>query len=78
MNLIKKVKKELDKNDKIWYNIYINKRKEREVIIMVNINLKKNDDGNYVCELWAASTKHPDSIFRMEDFKTVDFIEPEY
>jgi len=42
------------------------------------IKVYKNDSGNYVCELWAASTKHPDSIFHMEDFETVDFIEPEY
>lgn len=25
----------------------------------------KNKENDYVCELWGASTKHPDSIFRM-------------
>jgi hypothetical protein len=33
------------------------------------IKLYKNDEGNYVLELWGASTKHPDSVFHMEDFK---------
>lgn len=31
--------------------------------------LYKNDEGNYVLELWGASTKHPDSVFHMEDFE---------
>ena len=26
----------------------------------------KNDEDDYVCELWGASTKHPDSIFHMK------------
>ena len=42
------------------------------------IKVYKNDNDNYVCELWGASTKHPDSIFHMKNFKGVDFIEPEY
>lgn len=25
----------------------------------------RNDENDYVCELWGASTKHPDSIFHM-------------
>ena len=25
----------------------------------------KNEENDYVCELWGASTKHPDSIFHM-------------
>ena len=25
----------------------------------------KNDENDYVCELWGASTKHPDSVFHM-------------
>lgn len=31
--------------------------------------LYKNDEGNYVLELWGGSTKHPDSVFHMEDFE---------
>ena len=42
------------------------------------IKVYKNDENDYVCELWAASTKHPDSVFHMNDFKTVDFIDKEY
>lgn len=30
--------------------------------------LYKDNNGNYVLELWSASTKHPDSVFYMEDF----------
>ena len=26
----------------------------------------KNEENDYVCELWGASTKHPDSIFPHE------------
>lgn len=33
------------------------------------IKVFKNDEGNYVLELWEASTKHPDSVFHMEDFE---------
>ena len=42
------------------------------------IKVYKNNENNYVCELWEASTKHPDSVFHMEDFKTVDFIDKEH
>lgn len=42
------------------------------------IKVYKNNENDYVCELWEASTKHPDSIFFMKDFKTVDFIEKEH
>ena len=38
--------------------------------------LDKNND--YVCELWSASTKHPDSCFNMKDFKKTEFIEEKY
>ena len=43
---------------------------------MIKVYLNKDND--YVCELWGASTKHPDSIFYMKDFKKVDFIEDKY
>lgn len=31
--------------------------------------LYKDENGQYVLELWGGSTKHPDSIFFMKDFK---------
>lgn len=31
-------------------------------------------DNNYVCELWGASTKHPDSRFYFSNFKKAEFI----
>ena len=34
-------------------------------MIKVYLNEKKD----YVCELWGASTKHPDSVFYYSDFK---------
>ena len=34
----------------------------------------KSEEHGYVCELWGASTKHPDSIFFFSDFKKVDFL----
>lgn len=37
------------------------------------IKVYQNNENDYVCELWEASTKHPDSIFHMKDFKAVDF-----
>ena len=50
----------------------LNVSKEREVIQMTNeekfkkgIVVYKNEENDYVCELWEASTKHPDSIFHM-------------
>lgn len=33
------------------------------------IKVYKNSVGNYVCELWGGSTKHPDSVFHFEDFE---------
>lgn len=42
------------------------------------IKVYKDTTGQYVCELWGASTKHPDSKFFMKDFKTVDFIKEEH
>lgn len=36
-------------------------------------------DDDYVCELWGASTKHPDSSFRYSDWEDKSsFIEDEY
>lgn len=40
------------------------------------IKVYKNDENNYVLELWGASTKHPDSIFHMEDFKMASWVDP--
>lgn len=42
------------------------------------IKVYKDEKDNYICELWAASTKHPDSRFNMKDFKKVDFIDEEH
>lgn len=39
------------------------------------IKLYKNEEGNYVLELWGASTKHPDSVFHMEDFEMAWWVE---
>ena len=30
--------------------------------------LYKNDNSDYVLELWGGSTNHPDSVFHMKDF----------
>lgn len=38
----------------------------------------KRDDGEIVLELWAASTKHPDSVFYFSDFKKTEFFDDEY
>ena len=35
------------------------------------------EDKETVLELWAASTKHPDSIFFFSDFKLCDWFEPQ-
>ena len=43
---------------------------------MIKVYLDENND--YVCELWNASTKHPDSCFNMKNFKKVEFIEDKY
>lgn len=37
--------------------------------------LYKNDEGNYVLELWGGSTKHPDSVFHMEDFEMAPWVD---
>ena len=37
---------------------------------------KTEDDT--VCELWNASTKHPDSIFYFSDFKKTPFVDEEH
>lgn len=36
----------------------------------------KNDSGNYVLELWGGSTKHPDSVFHMEDYEMANWVDP--
>lgn len=41
------------------------------------IKVYKNSENNYVCELWGASTKHPDSIFHMENFEKNKFLDDE-
>lgn len=38
------------------------------------VKLYRRDDGEIVLELWAASTKHPDSTFRFSDFSTVKYL----
>lgn len=48
-------------------------QKEREKIKMAKIY--KSTKHKYVCELWGASTKHPDSIFYFDDFKKSDGFE---
>lgn len=40
------------------------------------IKVFKNDEGNYVLELWGASTKHPDSVFHMEKFEMAHWVDP--
>ena len=42
------------------------------------IKVFKNDEGNYVLELWGSSTKHPDSIFHFEDFQKSEFVDEEH
>lgn len=41
------------------------------------IKVYKNSAGNYVCETWGASTKHPDSVFHFEDFEKNPYIDDE-
>ena len=41
------------------------------------IKVYKNKENDYVCELWGGSTKHPDSIFHMENFKKNEFLDDE-
>lgn len=38
------------------------------------VKLYRRDDGEIILELWAASTKHPDSMFRFSDFSTVEYL----
>lgn len=38
----------------------------------------KSNEHGYVCELWGASTKHPDSIFYFDEFKKNDLFEDKY
>lgn len=38
------------------------------------VKLYRRDDGEIILELWAASTKHPDSMFRFSDFTTVEYL----
>ena len=39
--------------------------------------LFKSKEHGYVCELWGASTKHPDSIFYFDEFKKNDLFDDE-
>ena len=39
----------------------------------------QNEENDYILELWGASTKHPDSIFRYSDWKDKsDMFAPKY
>lgn len=38
---------------------------------MIKIYFNSND---YVCELWEASTKHPDCVFHFEDYQKSDLV----
>lgn len=42
------------------------------------IKVFKNSEGNYVLQLWGASTKHPDSVFHFEDFKKSKWVSEEH
>ena len=39
--------------------------------------LFKSEKHGYICELWGASTKHPDSIFYFDEFKKSNLFEDE-
>lgn len=41
------------------------------------IVVEKQEDGDYVLELWNASTKHPDSTFQFKDFNKNEFLDEE-
>jgi hypothetical protein len=41
------------------------------------IKVYPHETFGYVCELWAASTKHPDSTFYFSDFKKVEYFDDE-
>lgn len=45
---------------------------------MIMIKVYKNEDNDYVLELWRASTKHPDHRFHMKDFMVNPFIQEKY
>ena len=45
---------------------------------MIMIKVYKNEENDYVLELWGASTKHPDSIFHMKGFMINPFIKEKY
>jgi hypothetical protein len=38
----------------------------------------KSETHGYVCELWGASTKHPDSIFYFDEFQKSEYFEDKY
>lgn len=38
---------------------------------------QNEEDRDYILELWSASTKHPDSVFRFSNFKKNEFIDEE-
>lgn len=38
------------------------------------IKVYKDEKYGYVCELWGASTKHPDSIFHFSDFRKNEWL----
>ena len=42
------------------------------------VKIYPSDKYIYVCELWGASTKHPDCIYHYTDFHKVDWLEDEY
>ena len=39
------------------------------------IVVEKKENGYYRLELWGASTKHPDSVFNMEDFEMAFWVD---
>lgn len=39
--------------------------------------LFKSKEHGYICELWGASTKHPDSIFYFDRFKKSEYLADE-
>ena len=43
-----------------------------------SIKLYKDEKYDYVLELWGASTKHPDSVFRFSSFQKTSYIDEKY
>ena len=41
------------------------------------IKVEKTDKYGYVCEVWASSTKHPDSRFFFKDYKKIEWLPEE-